>query len=424
MEAQQVESGGWQQRHTLVLASFIALFIAYLDRVNIAVASIAMQEALGWSETEKGFVLSSFFIGYMAAQIVGGVLADKYGGKRVLVASLVAWSVFTILTPLAGSASFAALILVRIGLGLGEAPLSPAVLSLFGKWIPETERSRSVAVYSSAAIAGTLVALVVTGLLVASYGWQIVFYAFGFAGLVYAVYLQRALYETPAEHPRASAQEKASFAEQVAAAGKTDIPWRRIWSLGPIWALLITFFCTSWSLYVFMSWMPSYFASVHNLDISSVGIYTMAPWAAMFVMMNVAGWIADKLILMDWNITLVRKLMQSIGLLGSAAFLLITRTVTTPESAVLCLCGALGLLAFAYSGSAPNVLDIAPRFGGVVFGVMNTLGTLPGIVGVALAGWLVDTTQSYDSVLLLAAVVSIVGAFVYIVLGSAEKLIE
>ena len=173
-----------------------------------------------------------------------------------------------------------------------------------------------------------------------------------------------------------------------------------------------------------MSWMPSYFASVHGLDISSVGIYTMAPWAAMFVMMNVAGWIADKLILMDWNITLVRKLMQSIGLLGSAAFLLITRTVTTPESAVLCLCGALGLLAFAYSGSAPNVLDIAPRFGGVVFGVMNTLGTLPGIVGVALAGWLVDTTQSYDSVLLLAAVVSIVGAVVYIALGSAEKLIE
>lgn len=74
-----------QARHSLVLASFFALFIAYLDRVNISVAAIAMQETLGWSETEKGFVLSSFFIGYMAAQILGGVLADKYGGKRVLI---------------------------------------------------------------------------------------------------------------------------------------------------------------------------------------------------------------------------------------------------------------------------------------------------------------------------------------------------
>jgi len=129
-----------QARHSLVLASFLALFIAYLDRVNISVAAIAMQETLSWSETEKGFVLSSFFIGYMEAQILGGVLADKYGGKRVLLWSLVAWSVFTLLTPVAASASFLALILVRIGLGLGEAPLSPAVLSLFGRWIPENER--------------------------------------------------------------------------------------------------------------------------------------------------------------------------------------------------------------------------------------------------------------------------------------------
>ncbi len=424
MASNEFQPNSWQQRHSLVLISFLALFIAYLDRVNIAVAGIAMQEALGWSETEKGFVLSSFFIGYMAAQIIGGVLADKYGGKKVLVASLVAWSVFTILTPLAGSASFAALILVRIGLGLGEAPLSPAVLSLFGKWIPETERSRAVAVYSSAAIAGTLAALVITGFLVARYGWEIVFYIFGFAGLLYAIYVQRSVYETPAAHPRASHAEKALLAGQGNSGKDTTIPWRRIWSLPPIWALLVTFFCTSWSLYVFLSWMPSYFSSVHGLDISSVGIYTMAPWAAMFVMMNVAGWIADKLIQSGWNITLVRKLMQSIGLLGSAFFLLVTRSVSTPESAVLSLCGALGLLAFAYSGSAPNVLDIAPRFGGVVFGVMNTLGTLPGIVGVALAGWLVDTTQSYDSVLLLAAVVSIVGALVYIAMGSGEQLIE
>ena len=45
-----------QARHSLVLASFFALFIAYLDRVNISVAAIAMQETLGWRETEKGFV--------------------------------------------------------------------------------------------------------------------------------------------------------------------------------------------------------------------------------------------------------------------------------------------------------------------------------------------------------------------------------
>ena len=175
------QASGWQQRHTLVLASFVALFIAYLDWVNIAVAGIAMQESLGYLRRRRG--LCCLF------SPVTWRRRFSAGSWRTSTAAKRCWwprwwpSLFTILTPLAGSASFAALILVRIGLGLGEAPLSPAVLSLFGKWIPETERSRSVAVYSSAAIAGTLVALVVTGLLVASYGWQIVFYAFGWTGV-------------------------------------------------------------------------------------------------------------------------------------------------------------------------------------------------------------------------------------------------
>ena len=242
-----------QARHSLVLASFFALFIAYLDRVNISVAAIAMQETLGWSETEKGFVLSSFFIGYMAAQILGGVLADKYGGKRVLIWSMVAWSIFTILTPIAASASFFALILIRIGLGLGEAPLSPAVLSLFGRWIPENERSRAVAIYSSAAIAGTIAALLVTGFTVARFGWQSVFYVFGAAGLIYALWLNRTIHESPDLHPNVSSSERALLAGSVISEDRAPIPWKTIWSLPAIWALLVTFFCTSWSLYVFMS---------------------------------------------------------------------------------------------------------------------------------------------------------------------------
>lgn len=415
----------WPKRYTVVLASVIALFIAYLDRVNISVAAIAMQQSLGWTETEKGLVLSSFFIGYMAMQIVGGVLADKYGGKKVLGISLVLWSIFTVLTPIAATTSFALLIAIRIGLGLGEAPLSPAALSLFGKWVPEEERSRSVALFSSAAIAGTLAALLITAWMVTRYGWEAVFYVFGFAGILYAIFWFTRIYEDPASHPGISETERQLLKANEAPEGASPrIPWRELLSQPAVWALLVTFFCTSWTLYVFLSWMPSYFASVHSLDVMSAGLYTMAPWGAMFVMMNVAGWIADKLIKDGNDPTFVRKLMQTIGLIGSASFLLLTRAVDTPEAALWTLSGALGLLAFAYSGAGPNVLDIAPRFGGVLFGIMNTLGTLPGIVGVALTGWLVDTTGSYDSVLLVAAVVGIVGALVFILFGTAKRLVK
>ena len=58
-------AGGGSRRLGLVALAFLACFIAYTDRVNISVAAVVMREDLGWSQTEKGLVLSSFFIGYM-----------------------------------------------------------------------------------------------------------------------------------------------------------------------------------------------------------------------------------------------------------------------------------------------------------------------------------------------------------------------
>jgi ACS family sodium-dependent inorganic phosphate cotransporter len=75
-----VSKPGLQKRHIVVLMCFFATFICYIDRVNISVAIISMAEDFGWSGTTKGLVLSSFFIGYMAAMIPTGWLANRIDG--------------------------------------------------------------------------------------------------------------------------------------------------------------------------------------------------------------------------------------------------------------------------------------------------------------------------------------------------------
>ncbi|MBT7450816.1 MAG: MFS transporter, partial [Rhodospirillaceae bacterium] len=100
----------WPKRKSVVFLSFIAIFICYIDRVNISVAIIPMAEDLGWNLRTQGFVLSSFFIGYLLLQVVGGSLADRFGGKLVLGAGVLLWSLFTILTPPAASLGLAVLI--------------------------------------------------------------------------------------------------------------------------------------------------------------------------------------------------------------------------------------------------------------------------------------------------------------------------
>ena len=99
-------------------------------------------------------MLSAFFVGYLLTQILGGRLADRFGGKLVLGCGVILWSLFTIITPLAASLGFAALLLARVGLGLGEGVTFPSVYSLIGRWVPPPSalaRSRSTRAASRSA---------------------------------------------------------------------------------------------------------------------------------------------------------------------------------------------------------------------------------------------------------------------------------
>ncbi|MFT4563866.1 MAG: ACS family sodium-dependent inorganic phosphate cotransporter, partial [Gammaproteobacteria bacterium] len=136
----------WPRRYTLAGLCFFGTFICYIDRVNISLAAIAMQDQFGWSDTTKGYVLSSFFIGYMATQVAGGALANRLGGKIVLGFAVLWWSVFTILTPPAAFVSLGILIVTRILMGFGEGMAFPSMYNLYGRWIPAAEKSRIVAV--------------------------------------------------------------------------------------------------------------------------------------------------------------------------------------------------------------------------------------------------------------------------------------
>src|ERR1700676_2323637 len=163
--------GPWPRRHVVVGLTFLGCVIAYTDRVNISVAAVAMKEHFGWSQTEKGMVLSAFFVGYMLCMFIAGLLATRFGGKRVAGGAVLVLSIFTLLTPLAATISIPILIGARIAMGMGEAGLFPATYELFGRWVPMTERARAAGRFVSGIPLGTLIGLTVSAWLVGRYGW-------------------------------------------------------------------------------------------------------------------------------------------------------------------------------------------------------------------------------------------------------------
>jgi ACS family sodium-dependent inorganic phosphate cotransporter len=384
------------------------VFISYIDRTNISVAAIAMQAQFQWDETTKGYVLSSFFVGYMLLMIVSGALANKYGGKVVLGVAVVWWSLFTALTPPAAMISLPVLIATRIALGVGEAAVFPASINMLGRWVPVASRSRATAFFTSGLSLGTMVSLPLTGWLVRDFGWPVPFYAFGAIGLVWA-----ALWFAKVGDGRGVPEESATASR--------SIPWSALLSTPAVWAIVVAHFCSNWCLYVMLAWLPSYFKTTFGLSLANAGLLSAAPWAAYFVMANVGGWWADRLIRSGRSTTFVRKLMQVGALVGIASCMLLLPLAGSATVGMILMCCAGGTMSLCLSGFAANPFDVAPRYADVVWGLSNTFGTMPGIIGVAVTGWLVDRTGSFNAPLLLTAGVSIVGALVYLAIGSGEK---
>ena len=414
-----------QERHKLVALCVAAAFISYIDRVNISVAALDMQEHFGWNETLKGFVLSAFFIGYLLFMVPSGWLANRFGGRRVLGFAVLWWSLFTVLTPIAADLSFAALVGARIAMGAGEAAMFPAAYNLYSRWVPARERSRAVAAMIGGIPLGTLFALVTTGYLVQHHGWHVVFYLFGAVGFGWCLLWYRQAHDHPDQNPRVGPAER-ELLRDVAPAEKdpAPVPWGRLLRAPAVWALIINHLCSNWVLYMLLAWLPSYFRKGLGLSIETAGLYAAAPWLAMLMSGVASGWLADHWMKSGGHPTFVRKFMQITGLLGAAGCMWLARGVTSPDAALWLMCGALGALAMTWGGFISNHLEIAPRHADVLMGITNTAGTLPGVIGVGVTGWLVDATGTYTAAFVLAACVNVFGAVVWALFATTRPVVD
>ncbi|CAL4963221.1 unnamed protein product [Urochloa decumbens] len=356
----------WQEfpkRWTIVLLCFFAFLLCNMDRVNMSIAILPMSSEFGWNPATVGLIQSSFFWGYLLTQILGGIWADRFGGKVVLGFGVVWWSLATILTPLAAKIGLPCLLTMRAFMGIGEGVAMPAMNNILSKWIPVSERSRSLALVYSGMYLGSVTGLALSPLLISKFGWPSVFYAFGSIGSVWFALWQSKAHSSPDDDPEISKAEKrhilggGTFKEPV-----TSIPWRLILSKAPVWALIISHFCHNWGTFILLTWMPTYYNQVLKFNLTESGLLCVLPWLTMAVFANIGGWIADTLVQRGVSITNVRKIMQSIGFLGPALFLTLLSKVQTPAMAVLCMACSQGSDAFSQSGLYSNHQDIGPRY--------------------------------------------------------------
>lgn len=450
----------------------LALLLCNMDRICMSVAIVPMAQEFGWPAGVQGLVQSGFLWGYMATQMIGGSLADRYGGRAVMAYSILWFSTASLLMPIALSAkimaaglTLPAVMLARGLVGLGEGVALPAMNNLVANNVPPARRSTALGGCFSGFHTGNLVGLFLSPLILQKLGWRGLFYTFGVLGYpLLAIWL--AIVPKPKAKQDSAAQTEEGFLrattphpnpirripmspdpdhdmekaiaaapagrllqqpqqpEQAAKAPPANINTLKLLSSKATWAIIVVNFVNHWGYFIYLNWMPSYFVKALGFNLRASSFLSFLPWTVMALGSSAAGLLADGLIKKGVSVTQVRKRLQTVAFLGPALALVVLSRSKDPRLAVACMTCALGITSLGQAGFVANMSDIAPRYAGRLFGLANTFGSFAGILGVSAVGFVVEKTGSFDPVFKLTAVLYIVATIVWNLLCTGEKVFD
>lgn len=398
------------QNVTLVLL-FIAGIVNFLDRSSLSVAGEAIRGDLGLSATEFGVLLSAFSLSYGFAQLPSGMLLDRFGPRIVLGAGLIFWSLMQALTGMVNSFSY--FILLRIGLGIGEAPFMPAGVKSINDWYVQKERGTAVGIFNSSTVLGQAIAPPALVLMQIAWGWRTMFVVIGLVGIVvglcwYAWYRNRAQFDLQQD-------ERLYLAAPVQARPTLNFSeWLGLFKRRTTWGMILGFSGVNYTGWLYIAWLPGYLQAQQGLSLAKTGWVAAIPFLAAAVGMWVNGIVVDALARRGYDLAKTRKTAIVVGLLLSALGTLLVVQSSSPAQAVAFISMALFCVHFAGTSawglvqvlvSEQKVASVAAiqNFGSFVFASFAPVVT----------GWVVDTTHSFNLALVIAACVTFTGALCY-----------
>ncbi|KAA8999271.1 MFS transporter [Affinibrenneria salicis] len=392
---------------------FLAGIINFLDRGSLSIANEAIRADLGLSATEFGFLLSAFSLSYGISQLPSGLLLDKFGPRIVLGGGLMFWSA---MQALAGSVnSFAHFIMLRIGLGIGEAPFMPSGVKVVNDWFNARERGLPMGIFNSSTTFGQAFAPPILVALMLAFGWRMMFVAIGAAGIViglcwYAWYRNRDRFPLTQEEQqyldegaRPAQKTRLSFAE-----------WGALFKRRTVWGMILGFSGVNYTGWLYLSWLPGYLQAERGLSLVNTGWVAAIPFLFGSIGMLVNGTVADYLARRGYPLAKTRKTLICIGLVCSAACTLLVVQSTSTAMAVGFISLALFFVHFAGTSAWGLVQIMAPaRMVASVSSIQNFGSFICASFAPIVTGWVVDTTHSFNMALVICSCVTFAGALAY-----------
>lgn len=401
-----------KQRYWLVVGTFALSLLLYIDRICISAAKADVTRDLQLTDTQFGWVLSAFALGYALFQTPGGMMADKFGPRRVLSVIVVFWSAFTALTGMA--TGYITMLIYRFLFGAGEAGAFPAISRAVFSWIPAKERGLVNGINFSGSRVGGAAALVVMPLFIQAFGWRGSFFILGGVGAAWALFWWLWFRDTPEEKPGVSDDERTYIAanRQTSEAAET-VPLGTMLKSRNMWVAMIQYMCSNFTFFFTLTWLYPYIQKTYELSITTAGIFAAMPLLAGAVGNWVSGALVDQLYRSNrWTIS--RRLPAIIGFVLGAIGLICGMSADSAVEAILWLSLAVFGVDMTLSPSWSFCVDIGRKSSGAVSGTMNMAGNLGSFVTALAFPYLLEWTGSHQMFFIVAASLNMVAALLWL----------
>ncbi|ERF48123.1 putative galactarate transporter [Staphylococcus arlettae] len=377
-------------RWYFALAFFVIGVIAYIDRSNISIIAGPMMKDLGMNKTQFGLLASLFSLGYALMQVPSGFLAEKFGPRKMLTIALVWWSAFTILTGVVKNHGM--LYAVRFLFGVGEAPMYPSNAVFNSFWFGKGEKGRASSMLLAGSYFGPVIAPVITIAIVTAFGWEAVFYIFGFIGFVIAILWAVIAKDLPEQHKMVNEAEKRFIMENrdVVSTEKSVAPWNIFLKRGGFYAIAAQYFVVQFVIGLFLIWLPTYLTEQHGVKLEDLGFVAGAPWFVMFILIILGGIISDKILQQGTSKFMARGVIAIFGFVVFCISLIFALKTDDLYVNVFWLSLCLGGIGMSMGMSWAAATDLGRNFAGTVSGWMNLWGNIGALLSPLLAGFLAD----------------------------------
>ncbi|KAK7501875.1 hypothetical protein BaRGS_00006961 [Batillaria attramentaria] len=395
-----------------------------------------------WDKTTQGWVHSSLFVGYYISQLPSGILATRYGGRRVALFGLFFSSAGQLLTPVAASAGVPVLCTVRALAGFASGFIYAPVFGVLANWVPQAESSLLFGLTGTGMELGAVISFGLSALccqLDVMGGWPLTFYSIGGLGMLMTVGFACLVSDLPSQNKRIGRRERLYIERAVGAAGghghkkKTDadapltrkIPIKSILTSGPVLAIVVAQIGSDWLYYQLITVQPSFMQEILKLDETTINLLTGLPFLAIIPAIYVAGTLAD--FLRDRRIlstTATRKLADFLCKIFPGGILVSFGFLQPGQEALYIILYVLAciLMAFSYVSWITNPVDLSPAYTGFIASVCET-----GAMWIAIAVPILienitkdKTAEEWRTVFYITGGLQLATFIFYLIFGSSE----